>query len=612
MIPVLFRYFATFSGLDGLLGQALLPAADWRARNQSSIVFLKRLEKQRAICGVRRSSAKARAGQVRWLLAVGLLLLGCSPQRYRQAADRQVAAILAEKAREAPEFGANFSIKMLPVEAWEGLPQVERADDYLGEAGKLEVGAYRISLRKALALATKHNRNYQTQKEVVYLDALQLTLARYQFTPLFSGRGSSRYQETVREVAQGVDAVTEAERSVRLSGEGTAGFNQLLQGGARLATDFMTDFLRFITGDGSVVRSSRAAATLTQPLLRGRGYRVTMENLTQAERNVLYSLRDFIRFRQEFTVQVASAYYRVLLNREFARNAFLGLENFRQNVQEGRALFKEGRRSRSQLGQLEQAELSAESQWIHAVRNYKQSLDDFKVRQLGLSAGTPIVFDWQEVEGLSIVHPEIDLQGAIIIAETSRMDLHTAHDLVIDAARRVQVRSNGLLPDLDLALSGGLDSEPGKPLAFSWDRSQWDAGLHWELPFNRRSERNAYRASLIHFDQTVRQAQLRQDEIQLNVTETLRSLDQAKRQFAISEVGVELGRRRVEEENLRSELNLGTARDQVEAQTDFINALNQRTSALISHTIARLDFWSTLGILQISDTGNWIEPHNEG
>ncbi|MDA7867027.1 TolC family protein, partial [Verrucomicrobia bacterium] len=147
-------------------------------------------------------------------------------------------------------------------------------------------------------------------------------------------------------------------------------------------------FLRFITGDQSVTTSSLFAASLTQPLLRGGGYRVTMENLTQAERNVLYSLRNFVRFRQEFTVQVASAYYRVLLNREFARNAFLGLKNFRRNAEEERELAREGRRSLSQLGQLQQAELSAESQWIDAVRNYKQSLDDFKVRHLGMSAGT--------------------------------------------------------------------------------------------------------------------------------------------------------------------------------------------------------------------------------
>lgn len=546
-----------------------------------------------------RSSPQSRQTAALLILAAGLLLLsGCSPQRYRQAADRQVAAILAEKSREVPEFGDNFSIQMLPVETWEGLPQMESVANFLGEAGTLELGAYQISLRKALELGTKHNRNYQTRKETVYLSALNLTLARYRFAPIFSGSG--RYNE--KAVREGVDKTTESSLPL------TVGFNQLLRGGARLAADFTTDFLQFFTQRRS---PSQVTASVVQPLLRGRGYLVTMENLTQAERNVMYSLRDFVRFRQEFTVQVAAAYYRVLLNREFARNAFLGLESFRRNAEEGRAMFAEGRRSRSQLGQLEQAELSAESQWIDAVRNYKQSLDDFKVRQLGLSAAAPLVFDTQEVESLSILHPDLDLQSSVLIALASRMDLHTARDQAMDAARKVQVASNGLLPVLDVMLSGGLDSKPNEPLSFGWDRASWDAVVNLELPLDRRSERNDYRASLIQFDQAVRQAQLEEDEIQLGVTEALRNLDQAKRQFEISEIGVKLGQQRVEEENLRSELGLGNARDFVEAQNDFINALNQRSSALVSHTIARLNLWSALGVLQISDSGNWIEPSYE-
>lgn len=544
------------------------------------------------------------------LVLIVVVLAGCSPRRYREAADRQVKAIIAEKSADVPEMSASFSIEMAAVESLEGLSEVPTAEEFLGDAGKAEVGAYQVTLRKALELATKHNRNYQTNKELVYLDALNLTLARFQFTPIFSGRASAVDQGTVREVTDGVDTVTEKDHSVGLTG--ALGFNQLMQGGTRLAANFTTDFLRFITGDQSVTTSSVFAASLTQPLLRGRGYRVTMENLTQAERNVLYSLRDFVRFRQEFTVQVASAYYRVLLNREFARNAYLGLKNFRRNAEEERELAKEGRRTLSQLGQLEQAELSAESQWIDAVRNYKQSLDDFKVRQLGLSAGTPLVFVRSEFEDLTIAHPTLALQEAIDIALASRLDLFSTRDQVVDSARRVKVSSNGLLPDLDLVLSGGLDSDLNEPLSFDLDRSRWNAGVNLDLPFNRRSERNAYRQSLIRFDQAVRQAQLRQDEIQLSVTETLRNLDQAKRQFEISEVGVELGERRVEEEELRSELDLGTARDLVQAQTDLINALNQRTSALVNHTIARLQFWSTMGVLQVSDTGYWQTPPQEG
>ena len=44
--------------------------------------------------------------------------------------------------------------------------------------------------------------------------------------------------------------------------------------------------------------------SIVQPFLRGGGRAVTLENLTLAERNLLYEIRSFARFRQEFFVAV--------------------------------------------------------------------------------------------------------------------------------------------------------------------------------------------------------------------------------------------------------------------------------------------------------------------
>ena len=113
--------------------------------------------------------------------------------------------------------------------------------------------------------------------------------------------------------------------------------------------------------------SSELGATLIQPLWRGAGYKVTMENLTQAERNVLYALRDFTLFRKRFSVDVATAYYGVLQNRDAVRNAYLNLQNSRKNAERTRALASEGRVAQADLGRLEQQELSTESTWIGTV-----------------------------------------------------------------------------------------------------------------------------------------------------------------------------------------------------------------------------------------------------
>ena len=93
----------------------------------------------------------------------------------------------------------------------------------------------------------------------------------------------------------------------------------------------------------------------------------------------------------------------------------------------------------------------------------------------------------------------------------------------------------------------------------------------------------------------------------MQVNDSWRNLDQAKRTYEISEVSVRLAERRVEEQNLLAELCRAKAQDQVDAQNDLINSKNQRTTAMVGHTIARLQLWDNLGILYIVDNGQWEE-----
>ena len=55
------------------------------------------------------------------------------------------------------------------------------------------LGARFLTLEDALWIAFRNNRNYQTQKELVYLAALDLTLARWRFAPRLFGVVSGDY-----------------------------------------------------------------------------------------------------------------------------------------------------------------------------------------------------------------------------------------------------------------------------------------------------------------------------------------------------------------------------------------------------------------------------------
>jgi outer membrane protein TolC len=128
---------------------------------------------------------------------------------------------------------------------------------------------------------------------------------------------------------------------------------------------------------------------------------------------------------------------------------------------------------------------------------------------------------------------------------------------------------------------------------------------------DRKAERNDYRASLIARNSSARALEQLEDQIKFQVRDGWRSLEQAKRNYEINEIGVKLAERRVEEQNLLADLGRAKAQDQVDAQNDFISSKNQRTQALVSHTIARLQFWNNMGILYIRDNGQWEEVQGE-
>jgi outer membrane protein TolC len=543
-------------------------------------------------------------GKRLFIALAGLVLLSaCSGKYYRRSADREVARLIAEKTPLVPNMDTNFTIEASARVSLDGLPVYDRPEEAFGPDADIERGSKMLSLEKAMEMATQHSRNYQNRKEGLYLQALSLSLGRHEYTPIFSARPRARYQKSRTEIENGITSVVEHRETVSVGSE--AGVDLLLRTGTRLAAAFSTDFLRFLSGGPQTAVSSEIVGSITQPLLQGAGYRIATENLTQAERDLLYELRDFTRFRKQFTVDTASAYYGVLQNRDAVRNSWRGLQSFKLNAARERAFYEEGQRSTAQLDQIRQAELSTESSWINAVRVYRQNLDEFKV-QIGLPADAQVVLDDSELQQLKVVHPVVNADDAVKVALVSRLDLQTQRDQLEDAGRKVYVARNTLLPKVDLAARGSLDSQPGNGFRTpDFQRYSWSAGLELDLPIDRKRQRNGYRASLISFERARRQLDLAVDTIKLEISQDWRALDQAKRSYEISELGVQIAERRVKEQQLRQELGLGNARDLVDAQNDLIASKNQRTSALVSHTIARLRFWRDMGILYITDNGQW-------
>ncbi len=550
-------------------------------------------------------------------LTLGLWAAGCSSKHYRQSADKEVARAIGEKSPLVPNLEERFTIDQPTPLAVGTYPVRKDEQEFFGVNKGSEIGAHIITLEESLEIGVQHSRTYQNRKETVFLTALSLTQARQAYTPLFSSGasaiGATAPVDVSREISRLVDGTVVKQTEVatsqqqQLQTHADTGVRMLLRSGGQIASDFSVDFSSILTGGLPTIANSRVGARLTQPLLRGAGHKVAVEQLTQAERDLLYELRDFARFRKDFSVQIASTYYLVLQNRDRVKNAWIGLQNFRLNVEREESFAKEGQRTQAALGQLRQAQLTTETQWNNAYRNYKQSLDQFKIL-LGIPVDTNLVLADEELQKLSILHLEITVDQAMSIALETRLDLYNTRDQFEDAGRKVGVSKNALLPDLNLVMGATAYNRPGNsPLRLDYERMRWTAGFETRLPLNRKAERNSYRTSLINYDRAGRALQLAVDQIKLEIQDGWRSLAQAKQNFDVAQVGVNLSQRRVEEQELLMELGRGTARDLVDARTDLINSHNQRTTALVEHTVARLQFWRDLGMLLIKPNGHWNE-----
>ncbi|MDF1823000.1 MAG: TolC family protein [Verrucomicrobiales bacterium] len=528
----------------------------------------------------------------------------CTPDIYHTRADREAYGTIFQKtpAVENVDEG-DVDISSPEPMNLSSLRKAGGGASFLGPGATSERGAKVLSLDKALETGVTYGREYLSEKERVFLSSLELTLARYQLAPIFSGGGDVGWASDSQraQLQQGATDLVATNTFARTS---RGGFNWLSRTGARISADFTRDFLRFTTGNRSV-NASDLAVSVVQPLLQGGGATVTMEALTQEERNLLYDLRDFANFRRDFVVEIVSDYYNVLSLRDRVQNNYVAYRGFLKNVEREEGLADEGLRTQTQLGRLRQAALQAESRWIDSIRTYQTQLDQFKLT-LGVPVADRLILDDAELRRLGIIDPDVTREQAVKIALVTRPDLATSADIVDDAERRIKVAKNGLLPGLDVSMDYNSLSDPGDTTpGINFDRRRWDTTLDLDLPLDRKAERNDYRASFIYLERAKRADELARDRARLEIYDAWRAIDQARMNFKVAEQQVDLANRRLEEQILLSELGRGDAQDLVDAQNDLLSAQNQRTSTVVSHNLARLRLWRDMGILYIRKDGSW-------
>jgi outer membrane protein TolC len=379
------------------------------------------------------------------------------------------------------------------------------------------------------------------------------------------------------------------------------------------------------------------------PLLRGAGQHIVTEPLTQAERNVVYQIWNFERFKHTFAVSIARDYFSVLQQMDQVTNAQEKYRSAIASARWSRRRADAGRLSEVQVDQAVQSELRARNSWISVQQQLKSRLDSFK-SSIGLPPDAHIELDPNDLRQLRVraaklveeitqalragtletappadapvelvpasyedAGPlEMNEPVAVKLALENRLDLHVALGGVYDAQRQVVVKADALRAGLTLGGSANFsDNDDDGSLHFEGGR--YAALLSLDLPIERTKERNDYRNSLIDLERATRTVQTLEDQIKLSIRNELRTLLESRESLKIQAQAVVVAEKRVRSSNLFLEAGRIQIRDLLDAQDSLLSAQNSLTQAVVNYRIAELELQRDIDVLKVNEQGLWQE-----
>ncbi|MEO6810772.1 MAG: hypothetical protein ABI353_16780, partial [Isosphaeraceae bacterium] len=323
---------------------------------------------------------------------------------------------------------------------------------------------YVINPAQALTLALSNSRAYQYRIEQVYLNSLVVSLNRFNFMPQgFAGMSPGTPVPQLNNASFGGGAATfgggvggggvgfgggpnppnsffyrtnEAPggQSSTLSLGTVAGAGKLFMLGGRLVGAFANQTVFNFVGRNprQPTVQSFLPMSFVQPFLRGGGRAVTLESLTLAERGLVYEVRNFTRYRQQFIPYILTAaggspgqapdnpggfggdpnigFLQVLQQIQVVENARRNIAAFEQILKIYRELARGPASGLSQLqvDQVEQRLNQTRQQLIVSEVQYRNSIDQYKM-QLGLPPDTPVILDRGVTSGFREVFNELDV-----------------------------------------------------------------------------------------------------------------------------------------------------------------------------------------------------------
>ena len=437
-------------------------------------------------------------------------------------------------------------------------------------------GARTLSLGATVSLALERNFGLLSQADGVTAAGFRVGVARAQFLP----RLTPRWSRTSDGTSFGLDA------SQRLPWTGGT-----IEGAATFTSDEQSG--------NPAPRNAAASLLLRQPLLRGVGPNATFYDLTMSRRARQNQERSYELGRQRLAIQVTSAFYNVIAQRQLLTVSEQSLKRSRSLLKASEARLKVGLASKLDVFRAELQAAQTEDSLVRSEAALESAKEQLRAL-LALPPDDPVEPPSVSLMDTVTAEPE-PLEALVARALESRIEILEARDQVADARRTLSLARQNLLPQLDATLAvSRLGGGPSFADAWSFADTRTTLGFTTSYPLERSADKANRALAEVDLSSRERALHQRELEVEAEVRAAVRELLRIRKSVDLQKQAVEVAAQQRRLATLRYERGLASNFDVVDAEGSLVLARSALVGLLASYKVAEVELKRAAGTLDVT------------
>lgn len=294
-------------------------------------------------------------------------------------------------------------------------------------------------------------------------------------------------------------------------------------------------------------------------------------------------------------LNVATSYYGIVRDHMLLKVNQRALERSKLLLEAAEAKLKVGMASKMDVFRAEMQVLTAENGVVDAA----ESLDNTK-RRFSLLLGLNLETEFFLTSTLEYSPMTPDKDELIQHALDHRPELYDAYQNIQQAEDRVNIARQNLYPPLDISIRYTFSGD-GNAFGDSLDLQDtaWGIGVNSSFHLDFANDRASYEQAKLSLNGAMRNFQSKQQDILLEVLQTINSVMQAQARVELQRRSVLQAEKQLELSELRYKKGLSDNLDVIDAEEALSQANSSYYSAIAQHLIAKMKLQQVTGTLQI-------------